>query len=134
MAKLAAYGTQLKKAGTTIAALSSLSGPNLQASTIDVTSHDSVNATREFVSGLIDAGEISASLIFDPNVATHIALWNDLVARTSASYSIVYPFTGGTETVTFTAFVTGFGPIEAQPDGAITANITLKVAAAPVWS
>lgn len=134
MAKLAAYGTALRKAGTPIAAVSSLSGPNLQASTIDVTSHDSVNATREFVSGLIDAGEISASLIFDPNVATHIGLWNDLVSRTSASYSIVYPFTGGVETVTFTAFVTGFGPIEAQPDGAITANITLKVAAAPVWT
>jgi predicted secreted protein len=134
MAKLAAYGTQLKKGATTVAAVSSLSGPNLQASTIDVTTHDSVNATREFVSGLIDAGEISAALVFDPNVATHIGLWNDLVARTSASYSIVYPFTGGSETVTFTAFVTGFGPIEAQPDGAITAAITLKVAAAPVWS
>ena len=134
MAKLAAYGTQLKKAGTTIAALSSLSGPNLQAETIDVTTHDSANAIREFISGLIDGGEISASLVFDPNVATHIALYNDLVARTSASYSIVYPFTGGTETITFTAFVTGFGPIEAQPDGAITAAITLKVAGAPVWS
>jgi predicted secreted protein len=134
MAKYAAYGTALKKGATTIAAVSSLSGPNLQADTIDVTTHDSVNATREFVSGLIDAGEVSGALIFDPNVATHIGLWNDLVARTSASYSLVFTFTGGIETCTFTAYVTGFGPIESQPDGAVTAAFTLKVAAAPVWS
>jgi len=134
MAKLAAYGTLLKKAGTTIAAVSSLSGPNLQADTIDVTTHDSVNATKEFVSGLIDAGEIVGALVFDPNIATHIGLWNDLVARTSASYSIVFLFTGGVETCTFTAYVTGFGPIEAQPNGAVTAPFKLKVAAAPVWT
>jgi predicted secreted protein len=134
MAKMAAYGSALKKGATTVAAVSSLSGPSLQAETIDVTTHDSPSAIREFVSGLIDGGEISGSLVFDPNVATHIGLYNDLVARTSASYSIVYPFTGGVETVTFTAFVTGFGPVEAQPDGAVTAPFTLKVAGAPVWS
>ena len=134
MAKLAAYGTLLKKAGVTITQVSSLSGPNLQAETIDVTTHDSPSAIREFVSGLIDGGEITGALVFDPNQATNIALYNDLVARTSASYSIVFPFTGGTETVTFTAYVTGFGPIESQPDGAVTAAFTLKVAGAPVWS
>ena len=134
MAKLAAYGTLLKKAGTTITQVSSLSGPNLQAETIDVTTHDSPSAIREFVSGLIDGGEINGTLVFDPNQATNIALYNDLVSRTSASYSIVFLFTGGVETVTFTAYVTGFGPIEAQPDGAVTTPFTLKVAGAPVWS
>lgn len=134
MAKLAAYGTQLKKGATVIAGLSSLSGPNFQADTIDVTTHDSVNATKEFVSGLIDAGEITGAIVFDPNVATHIGLYNDLVARTSATYSIVFPFTGGVETVTFLAYVTGFGPVEASPDAAITAAFTLKVAGAATWS
>jgi hypothetical protein len=134
MAKLAAYGTLLKKAGTTVAQVSSLSGPNMQAATIDVTTHDSPSAVREFVSGLIDSGEIGGQLVFDPNVATNIALWNDLVARTSASYTIVFLFTGGVETLTFTAYVTGFGPIESQPDGAVTASFTLKVSGIPVWS
>jgi len=134
MAKLAAYGTLLKKAGVTVAQVSSLSGPNLQAETIDVTTHDSPSAIREFVSGLISAGEISGVLVFDPNQASNIALWNDLVARTSASYTIVFLFTGGVETLTFTAFVTGFGPIEAQPDGAVTATFTLTVSGVPVWS
>src|SRR6185503_8970184 len=102
---------------TDIAQISSLSGPNLQAETIDVTTHDSPSAIREFVSGLIDGGEVSGSLVFDPNVATNIGLWNDLIARTSASYTIVFLFTGGIETVTFTGYVVGFGPVEAQPEG-----------------
>jgi hypothetical protein len=134
MAKLAAYGTLLKKAGTTIAQVASLSGPNLQAETIDVTTHDSPSAIREFVSGLIDGGEVSGSLVFDPNVATNIGLWNDLIARTSASYTIVFLFTGGVETVTFTGYVVGFGPVEAQPEGAVTAPFTIKVAGVPAWS
>jgi len=115
---------------TDIAQISSLSGPNLQASTIDVTTHDSVNATREFVSGLIDAGEFTVGLVFDPNVVTHIALWNDLVARTSASFALHFPTLLGVSWG-FEGFVTGFGPIEAQPDGAITTTATIKLSGAP---
>jgi len=115
---------------TDIAQISSLSGPNLQASTIDVTTHDSVNATREFVSGLIDAGEFTVGLVFDPNVVTHIALWNDLVARTSASFALHFP-TLLNVSWGFEGFVTGFGPIEAQPDGAITTTATIKLSGAP---
>lgn len=134
MAKLAAYGTLLKKAGVTVAQVSSLSGPNLQAGTIDSTTHDSPSAVREFVSGLIDAGEVGGVVVFDPNLASNIALWNDLIARTSASYTLVFLFTGGVETVTFTAFVTGFGPIAAQIDGMVEAPFTLKVSGVPTWS
>lgn len=134
MAKVAAYGTQLKRAGTTLVALQSLSGPNLQAETIDVTTHDSASAVREFVAGLIDAGEISGVMVYDPNVASQQQYWTDLLARTTQAYTIVFPHTGGIETVAFNAMVTGFGPIEAQPDGAVTAPFTLKVSGVPTWS
>ena len=123
-------GTGVVTALTDIAQISSLSGPNLQAETIDVTTHDSVNATREFVSGLIDAGEFTVGLIFDPNVVTHIALWNDLVARTSASFALHFP-TLLAMSWGFEGYVTGFGPIEAQPDGAITTTATIKLSGAP---
>lgn len=123
-------GSGIVTALTDIAQISSLSGPNLQASTIDVTTHDSVNATREFVSGLIDAGEFAVGLIYDPNIVTHLALWNDLVARTNASLALHFP-TLLNMSWGFEGYVTGFGPIEAQPDGAITANITIKLASAP---
>jgi hypothetical protein len=115
---------------TDIAQISSLSGPNLQAETIDVTTHDSVNAVREFVSGLIDAGEFTVGLVFDPNVVTHTAMWNDLVARTSASFALHFPTLLGVSWG-FEGYVTGFGPIEAQPDGAITTTTTIKLSGAP---
>ena len=115
---------------TDIAQVSSLSGPNLQAETIDVTTHDSVNAVREFVSGLIDAGEFTVGLVFDPNVATHLALYNDLVARTNASFALHFP-TLLAVSWGFEGYVTGFGPIEAQPDGAITTTTTIKLSGAP---
>lgn len=123
-------GTGFVTALTDIAQISSLSGPNLQADTIDVTTHDSVSATKEFVSGLIDAGEFTAGLIFDPNLATHIALFNDLVARTSASFALHFPTLLGLSWG-FEGYVTGFGPVEAQPDGAITTTVTIKLSGAP---
>jgi hypothetical protein len=123
-------GSGVVTALTDIAQISSLSGPNLQADTIDVTTHDSVNATREFVSGLIDAGEFTVGLIFDPNVVTHTAMWNDLVARTSASFALHFP-TLLAMSWGFEGYVTGFGPIEAQPDGAVTTTVTIKLSGAP---
>lgn len=134
MAKVAAYGTSLRRAGTPVVAVSSLSGPNLQAGTIDVTTHDSASAVREFVAGLIDPGEISGELVYDPNAATNQAFWTDLLARSTQAYTMVFPHTGGVETVAFNGQVVGFGPIQAQPDGAVTAPFTIKVTGVPTWS
>lgn len=124
-------GSGFVTALTDIAQISSLSGPNLQAETIDVTTHDSVSAIREFVSGLIDPGEFTVGLVFDPILATHIGLWNDLVARTAGmSFALHFP-TLLNVSWGFEGQITGFGPIEAQPDGAITTTATIKVSGAP---
>jgi len=116
---------------TDVAQISSLSGPNLQAETIDVTTHDSPSAIREFVSGLIDPGEFTLGLVFDPNVATHLALYTDLVARTTTmSFALHFP-TLLAMSWGFEGQVTGFGPIESQPDGAVTSTVTIKLSGAP---
>lgn len=113
-----------------IAQISSLSGPNLQAGTIDATTHDSPSAVREFVSGLIDPGEFSGEVVFDPNLATHILIWNELIARTQASFAFHFPtllvFSMG-----FEGYFTGFGPIQAQPEGLVSAAFTIKVSGVP---
>jgi hypothetical protein len=127
---ITADGSGSIRALADIAQVASLSGPNLQAATIDVTTHDSPSAIREFVSGLIDPGEFSGELVFDPNLATHIGLWTDLVNRAGGSFAFHFPtllaFSMGFEGV-----VTGFGPIQAQPDGAVTAAFTVKISGAP---
>lgn len=116
---------------TDIAQVASLSGPNMQAETIDVTTHDSPSAVREFVAGLIDPGEFTAGLVFDPNLATHIGLWNDLVARTVAvSFALYFP-TLLNVSWGFEGQITGMGPIEASPDGAVTTTATIKISGVP---
>ena len=42
-----------------IGQLTNISGPSVAADTIDVTSHDSTGAYRQFVAGLLDGGDLS---------------------------------------------------------------------------
>lgn len=57
------YGSKLKRkiAGTYTAVLEvlSVSGPNSEASDVDVTNFDSADGFREFINGLKDGGEVT---------------------------------------------------------------------------
>lgn len=133
MAKYAAYGTQLKRGAVIIAQVRSLSGANLSLDTVDVTAHDSTGAWEEVVATILRSGEISAEIIYDPNLATHKnasgGLLYDLTSRASTTYSLVFP-SSPTVTWTFTAFVTGFEP-SMPVDGELTASVTLKITGQP---
>ena len=133
MAKYSAFGTLLKRGATTIAQVSSISGPGLGLDMEDVTSHDSTGGWEEVVGTILRSGEISLDIVYDPNHATHKnaagGLVADLVSRASTTYSIVFP-SSGTVTWSFTAFVTGFEP-SAAVDGALTATVKLKLTGQP---
>lgn len=133
MAKYAAFGTLLKRAGTTIAQVQNISGPGLSLDTEDVTTHDQATAWEEVVGTILRSGEVTLDIVYDPNHATHKnaagGLLADLAARTSVSYTLIFP-SSGTVTWTFTALVTGFEP-SAPYDGALTASVTLKLTGAP---
>lgn len=125
MAKLAGYGLIIKKGATAIAAVQDVSGPGLEVGEIDVTSHDSASAIREFVMGLIDFGEITFNIVWDPSNATHIALRTDLIARTSATYHVIWPEAASPEDWAFSAWVKAIVP-SAPVDGALTMAVTLR--------
>ena len=59
-------GTKIKMGEDAIANLTEISGLEISADTIDVTTLDSVGGYREFVGGLKDAGEVGVSGFFDP--------------------------------------------------------------------
>ena len=59
-------GTKIKMGEDAIANLTEISGLEISADTIDVTTLDSVGGYREFVGGLKDAGEVGISGFFDP--------------------------------------------------------------------
>ena len=128
MAKYAAVGVQFRRATVVIAQVRSISGWGLSMDTIDVTSHDSTGAWREFVAGLIDGGEITLDLVFDPDNTGHTNLRTDLTSRTSNTYDI--RFVDPTPQIwSFTGFVTAFSP-DASVDGDLTASVTIKATGA----
>lgn len=145
MAKYSAFGAVLKIGSTdvvasatytTVAQVSNISGPSMQMDTIDVTTHDSSGGFREFVEGLVDPGEVTFDLVYDPDAATHAnssgGVVYELHQRTKKAWSL--DFTDSTATVVkFQGFVTSFEP-SMSVDGAMTASLTIKITGELTWS
>lgn len=136
MAGVSAFGTVIKiggTAGTAVVNVTKIDGPEPSMDTIEVTAHDSANAWREYVAGLLDAGEVSMDINWDPLAATHKNAVGGLQylqgQRTSSLFALVFP-AAGNPTYTFTAFVTKFGR-SAPFENKLTAQVTLKITGAP---
>ena len=74
MAGQAAFGTTLKiggTAGTAIVNITEINPPSQSAETLDMTAHDSGGAYREMVPSFLSAGEVTLTINWDPNAATH---------------------------------------------------------------
>jgi len=108
--------------------LTSISPPNLTADAIDVTSHGSTSAYREFVVGLIDGGEFSvegnhiAADTGQQQILTHIA------ARASAAMTIVYPDDSDWDVM---AVCTAYSAADAPVDGKLAFSATFKITGVP---
>jgi predicted secreted protein len=131
------FGTLLKMGSTpvTVAQVTSVSGPGYELETVDVTAHDSSTSYyREYIAGLLDAGEVSMDLNFDPDGATHKnsagGLLYTMEQRTLENWQIVYP---DATAVAFVAFVTSFEP-DAPFDDKLSASVTLKISGKPTWT
>ena len=137
MAGLDAFGTTLKRdsdgAGTyvAIANVSDLGGPTRQRDAIEVTAHDSPDQYREFVKGLKDGGEVTATVNYDPSNATHSALDADFEEKDLRSYQIVIlPGDADEHTWTFSALITDLG--DSFPvDDLMERDVTFKIAGKP---
>lgn len=107
----------------TIAEINSYSGPNKTRTMIDVTSLDSTDGYKEFITSFRDGGEVALEMNFTP---TGYALMNDdFEVEDSRDYRITLPNTPTTE-FEFTAYVSALGmaiPLEDK----VTASVTLKI-------
>lgn len=130
---LHAFGTLLKRNGTTIGEVFDISGPSLARDSVEVTHHQSPNRWREFIKSLKDGGEVTFSINYRPTDSTHATgtgLLADLANETTVdTWSLVFPDTGVT-TWTFPAFLTAFEPKE-PIDDRLSADCTLKIAGQP---
>lgn len=126
---ISGFGTTLKKGAAEIAELTSITGPSMEADTIDVSNHGSADGFRQYVAGMRDGGEVSIEGNFT-NEAGQAALVTDFAAGSSNQYVITFPTTPEV-TWTFNAIVSAFES-SAPYDDKLSFTATLKVTGKPV--
>ncbi len=131
MAKYSAFGTNFYRgtsSGDLYGQVTSITGPDLTADVIDVSSHDSTNAWEEAVIGLLRSGNVTMEVVWDPadafykNAGTGLAA--DYLGRASTTYTLEFSDSATTEW-TFSAFVVGLSP-SAPVDGMLGLSVTFK--------
>lgn len=135
-----ANGTLLQMGGSTSAAtfvtvpeMKSLSGPSVSFDLLDATSHDSVGYFREFIPGLADGDNISGTMNWRPSNTVHTELRVDSYARALNFFKVVFPDTGGDNTVVSAAYIATISP-KADIGAILEADLTLKITGQPVWA
>jgi predicted secreted protein len=134
-----AFGTLFKRGNgatptetfTTIANVTSISGPERTRETLDVTSHDSPDGWMEFIGGLKNGGEVQLELNYDPSDDTHDldADFDDDAAR---NYQIVLlPDTADEHTWSLAGVMTNLSD-EFPYDDKMSRKMTIKVSGKPV--
>lgn len=117
---------------TTIAEVTSALGFSMSAKQEEVTSHSSGDPWRQFISTLLDGGNIPLDINFVPTESTHSyssGLLRDFKNRTRRNFQMVFP-DGFNTTWTAPCNVADF-KTQAPMDGVLKASITLKVAGMP---
>ena len=127
---LFAHGTILRIAidsvYTEIPYLGSITGPDETFDTIDVTTHSSPNAKREFISGLGDGGELTTTINWHADEDTHKELHAANQSREVVNFQLLWPGYTEDNLVDFQGLVTGLtrgSPIDAQ----VTRDLTIKI-------
>lgn len=107
--------------------ITAITPPGMSRDAVDVTHMSSPNSTREFIAGLIDAGEFSIEFNFIP--ATSDAVLTALQAA-KANWQLLF---ANSIAWTFAAFCTGYTPTTPLGDK-MSATATFKVSGLPTAS
>jgi predicted secreted protein len=111
---------------TVVPWVQSMTGPDETYDVIDVTTHSSVGGYREFITGLADGGELTATLNWHDDEAAHAALQDALTSRELTSFQLWWPGYDTLNLADFDGYVTGLSrssPMDAQ----ITRDLKIKI-------
>lgn len=133
----AALGTQLQMGDgaspegfTAMAHILDVQAPAVKLDTVDVTSHSST--WKEKVATLLDGGDVTFSINYDPAEATHKNLSGGLIyaltQKQLKNWKIRFPDQANS-IIAFAAYVTEFQP-EAPVTGKLSAKLKLSVTGA----
>jgi len=112
---------------TVLAAVADYSGPSADQPELDVS--DLSSTAKEFIAGLIDNGEVTLSLHWQPDNATHVTMLSDFDAGTISNWRVTWSDASPAKTWTFPAFVKSFVPT-ASVDSPLSGDVTLRVTGA----
>lgn len=123
------HGTTLS-GGTTSAVgkITSISVAGMTRDSIDVSNCDSTNKYREFIPGMIDAGEISLTVSYDKTLLD--TLIDTTIGGDAETWTITFP---GGSTFVCSGFLTNFS-VTGEYAGSITADLTIKLTGNPTWT
>lgn len=127
-------GTQFTFTGTsgtthTLSGVISISGPEAERETVDVTLLSSTSPWHSYLSGSGDPGSLTVELAYDNNEDTQIYL-NDVLnsGSTISTFAVIY--NSSMDTDTFYGYVVGRGR-NIERNGMITSPITIKLSSSP---
>lgn len=108
-----------------------VSGPSFSRDAVDTTHSQSTDRYREFITGLRDAGEMSATIALVPASAQgskHRELMDDYESNSAVTYRMIFP--DGATNFVFSGIITGIE--HATPiDDRMTLNTTIKISGKP---
>ena len=148
MAEYAGYRVLLKRLTTlpstftAVAQVADLSGPSIESEQIEASHRadgDPNNMWRRYVAGMKDGGEVTFTLIFDPDEPTHdptlsTSLYSLAASGDPDTFQLDFPGQGTDRTtVTFSAYVTNMD-IASPLEDALTQDVTLKVTGTLTWA
>lgn len=110
-----------------VAEVTNITWPGYKRDAVEVTFMDSASYMREYIAGLIDAGEVSVEMNWVPSASDVI-----LAAMTAGvgQFKIQY---NNAANVVFKAVVTAFSP-QSPLGEKLSANATFKITGVPTWA
>lgn len=121
-----------------IAQVVTITPPQLTRETVDVEELAPANDFKRKLVGLIDGGEFSLVLNFDPEDETQQNLQDDFANGLPHNYRIQFPYDedeySGGGYCSITGIVTGFAPQEISAGEVMQAEITIAVTSKPQFS
>lgn len=129
--KTHAFGTKFNWDGEQVASLNNIGGVEINVDTVDTTTHDSEGGFKEFIAGLLDAGDVPISGFFDHEDANgQLAMVADCTAREIKTAAIVFPASTGTQWV-FNGLITSIKIGDNPTEDGIPFSATIKVSGKP---
>ena len=130
MAESTGLKTKFLLGASEIAQLAGITPPGPTRDTVDVEDLNPADEFKKKLIGLIDGGEMSLTLNFDPENAGHQACEAALYSGVEQTCKIKYPSGKG---YTFKGYVIGFAPQEITAGDVMQAEVTIAVTSKPTY-